>query len=175
MSTFSEYVNRSARAAGYDLSGPRSGGRKALAEAAGMGQTAVGRMLAGQCLPNPYVLPNLATALSVPVEDLLRLVGLLPEARKDTGESTQPALDFFQAGHGYTHLDGHDFLCVTVTTHPRTGRLYAMGWISEGGQLHRPAVEDINAWRHEYDGCKPPDEGPDGAYVSTRGEPGGDA
>lgn len=83
--------------------------------------------------------------------------------------------DFFQPGHGYTHLDGHDFLCVTVTTHPRTGRLYAMGWISEGGQLHRPAVEDINAWRHEYDGCKPPDEGPTAAYASTRGEPGGDA
>jgi hypothetical protein len=101
VSAFSEYVNQAARSAGYDLSGPRSGGKKALAQAAGMGQTAVGRMLAGVCLPDPYALPRLAAALSVPVEDLLRLVGLLPEAGKDTGgatqapagESAQPALD----------------------------------------------------------------------------------
>ena len=64
--------------------------------------------------------------------------------------------DFFKPGHGYTHLDGHDFHCVAVTTHPVTGEQLAMGWRSEHGDGHRPRVCGINQWRHEYDGVEPP-------------------
>lgn len=155
MSTFSEYVNRSARAAGYDLSGPRSGGRKALAEAAGMGQTAVGRMLAGQCLPNPYVLPNLATALSVPVEDLLRLVGLLPETRKDTGGAPVAAEARF------TDRNGDEWVSCSDPHCPNSER-YAKA--AERGWQHG----HTGAWRCPRHRTSP-------TYASTRGEPGGDA
>ena len=67
--------------------------------------------------------------------------------------------DFFQPGHGYTHIDGHDFLCVTVTTHPVTGEQLAMGWRSEHDEGHRPAVRGIRQWRDEYDGVEPPGDG----------------
>ncbi|KOX32850.1 hypothetical protein ADL07_11910 [Streptomyces sp. NRRL F-4707] len=67
--------------------------------------------------------------------------------------------DFFQPGHGYTHLDGHDFLCVAVINHPVTGEQLAMGWRSEHDEWHRPTVVGINQWRHEYDGVEPPKDG----------------
>ena len=76
------------------------------------------------------------------------------------GESTQPAPDFFQPGHGYTHLDGTDFLCVAVTTHPNTGEARALGWRIYNG-WHQPAALDPDDWTHNYDGCKPPREGGD--------------
>ncbi|GGQ83394.1 hypothetical protein [Streptomyces flaveolus] len=63
--------------------------------------------------------------------------------------------DFFQPGHGYTHRNGHDFLCVAVTSHPVTGQQLAMGWhVDQWG--HCPAAVGINQWRHEYDGVEPP-------------------
>ncbi|MEH0417896.1 hypothetical protein [Streptomyces sp. B21-083] len=64
--------------------------------------------------------------------------------------------DFFQPGHGYTHRDGSDFRCVTVTAHPQTGERLAMGWHIDSWGLHYPATVGINQWRHEYDGVQPP-------------------
>lgn len=68
---FGHFIARAAREAGYDIDGQRSGGRKALAEASGMGQTAVGRMLAGQSVPNPRYFEPLADALGLPLEQVL--------------------------------------------------------------------------------------------------------
>lgn len=63
---------------------------------------------------------------------------------------------FFEPGHSYTHRNGSDFQCVTVTTHPQTGERLAMGWhIDSWG--HTPAVVGINQWRHEYDGVQAPE------------------
>lgn len=65
---------------------------------------------------------------------------------------------FFEPSHSYTHRNGSDFQCVTVTTHPQTGERLAMGWhIDSWG--HTPAVVGINQWRHEYDGVEPPKDG----------------
>jgi transcriptional regulator with XRE-family HTH domain len=80
MSDFSEYVGNAARAAGYDIDSPRGGGRKALAEATGMSQASVSRMLAGKTAVDTRCLPAIAEALNAPIEDLLRLVGLLEVA-----------------------------------------------------------------------------------------------
>lgn len=77
MSVFSDYVAQAARVAGYDIDSPRGGGRKALAEAAGMSQASVSRMLAGKTDVDARALPRIAEALKLPVEDLLRIVGLL--------------------------------------------------------------------------------------------------
>lgn len=88
----------------------------------------------------------------------------LAEEEKTTphgGAEVTPQPEFFQPGHGYTHRSyGNDFLCVTVTTHPMTGERLAMGWISEHGDWHRPAVVGINQWNHEYDGVEPPTSTP---------------
>jgi hypothetical protein len=64
--------------------------------------------------------------------------------------------DFFQVGHGYTHRDGSDFLCVAVTVHPQTGERLAMGWRVDSWACHYPTTVGINQWNHEYDGVQPP-------------------
>lgn len=74
---FSRYVADAARAAGYDIDAPRGGGRKALAEAAGLSASAVGRTLAGQTMPELSSFRPLARALEVSTEDLLRVAGVL--------------------------------------------------------------------------------------------------
>jgi transcriptional regulator with XRE-family HTH domain len=76
---FGRFAMAAAREAGYDVDTPRGGGRKAIAEASGMGQTAVGRMLAGQSIPDPKFFPGLATALRIDLRTLLIRSGLAPE------------------------------------------------------------------------------------------------
>jgi len=68
----------------------------------------------------------------------------------------EPAPGFFQVGHGYTHRDGSDFLCVAVTTHPLTGEPRALGWIIRSG-WHDAGALDPDDWAHAYDGCEPPE------------------
>lgn len=91
MSEFSEYVVKAARAAGFDLDSPRGGGRKALAEATGMSQSSVGRMLAGSTLPDARVLPRLADVLGVPRSELLYLAGVATDERAEAGRPTDAA------------------------------------------------------------------------------------
>jgi transcriptional regulator with XRE-family HTH domain len=76
---FGQFAMAAAREAGYDVDSPRGGGRKAIAEASGMGQTAVGRMLAGQSVPEPKFFPGLATALRIDLRTLLIRSGLATE------------------------------------------------------------------------------------------------
>lgn len=75
--SFGDFVAAAAREAGYDIDSPRGGGRTALAELTGMSASSVGRMLAGQTLPDPSVLERLAQALKVPVLELFVLHGVL--------------------------------------------------------------------------------------------------
>lgn len=77
MTAFSEYVADAARVAGYDIDSPRGGGKKALAEAAGMSHASVSRMLAGQSEIHASFLPRLAEALNVPTTELLEFAGIL--------------------------------------------------------------------------------------------------
>ena len=65
--------------------------------------------------------------------------------------------DFFEPGHAYTHRNGTDFHCVTVTAHPKTGERLAMGWHFDSWGLHYPTTVGITEWRHEYDGVTPPE------------------
>ncbi|MFK0182016.1 helix-turn-helix domain-containing protein [Streptomyces xanthochromogenes] len=74
---FTEYVRGCAVVAGYDLSGPRSGGRKALAEATGMSHASVCRMLNGQVVPSPEFFESLGAALNIPVGELFELAGVV--------------------------------------------------------------------------------------------------
>lgn len=76
---FGQFISEAAREAGYDIDGQRSGGRKALAEDAGMGQTAVGRMLSGQSVPDPRFFEPLARAVKIPLRRLLVEAGVVSE------------------------------------------------------------------------------------------------
>jgi transcriptional regulator with XRE-family HTH domain len=75
--SFGQRITQAARAAGFDIDSPRGGGKKALADAAGMTQSSVSRMLAGQAMPDAYRLEALADAVNVPVEELLVLHGIV--------------------------------------------------------------------------------------------------
>lgn len=74
---FGQRIAEAARAAGYNIDSPRGGGKTALAQAAGMTQSTVSRMLAGQAMPDAYRLESLANAVNVPVEELLILHGVI--------------------------------------------------------------------------------------------------
>src|ERR1044072_2007252 len=76
---FAEYIRPVAVAAGYDIDSPRGGGKKALAEDTGMSASSVGRMLAGQTLPEPVHLERLAEALGISLMDLLVRSGVVSE------------------------------------------------------------------------------------------------
>src|SRR4051812_53348 len=85
---FGEYVSGAARAAGYDIDSPRGGGKKALAERAGMSHASVSRMLAGQTIPDPAYLERLAGALGVPLMELLVRSGIVSERASRTAGAT---------------------------------------------------------------------------------------
>lgn len=76
---FGQYVAAAAREAGYDIDSPRGGGKKALAERAGMSHASVSRMLSGINIPDPRFFASLARALNVPLWRLLTESGLVPE------------------------------------------------------------------------------------------------
>jgi transcriptional regulator with XRE-family HTH domain len=74
---FAEFVRHHAIKAGYDLSGPRSGGRKALAEDTGICHASICRMLNGQTIPVAESLESLAEAVDISVSHLLELAGVV--------------------------------------------------------------------------------------------------
>lgn len=83
---FAEYIRPAVVAAGYDIDSPRGGGKKALAEATGMSASSVGRMLAGQTLPEPMHLERLADVLRVSLMDLLVRSGVVSEKASHTAQ-----------------------------------------------------------------------------------------
>lgn len=75
---FAAYVRRAALAAGYDVDAERGGGKKRLAEAAGMSPTSISRLLIAERMPDARFLAPLAQALNVPLPQLLIESGLFP-------------------------------------------------------------------------------------------------
>lgn len=85
MSSLAEFVTNAARAAGYEIDGARAGGRKALADAAGMSAASVGRILSGKTTISSTSITGLAAALDVPVSSLLVASGIVRGADDLTG------------------------------------------------------------------------------------------
>ncbi|MFR9675772.1 helix-turn-helix domain-containing protein [Streptomyces sp. TR02-1] len=81
------YLRRAAREAGYDTDTPRSGGLKNLAEASGLTQSTLSRTLNGINIPGLKNLQALATALNVPVLDLIVETGVLSHDTTDTASA----------------------------------------------------------------------------------------
>lgn len=80
---FGRFVSRAAREAGYDIDSPRGGGKKALAEDAGMSQSSVSRMLAGLTIPDPRYFEPLAQAVHVDLRQVLVEAGVISEQALD--------------------------------------------------------------------------------------------
>lgn len=64
---------------GYDISGPRTGGRGAFATDSGISPSTVGRLLRGDKVTDTRVLALLAAALRVPLGEVLVRAGVLNE------------------------------------------------------------------------------------------------
>lgn len=101
------------------------------------------------------------------------LASAIAGALTGTDGNDEPAPDFFQPGHTYTHRDGSTFRCDAITTHPESGWRVALGWHTDTADWTFVAVRHIDHWLYEYD-LGTPTEAPT-TYASTRGEPGGDA
>jgi NTP pyrophosphatase (non-canonical NTP hydrolase) len=94
----------------------------------------------------------LGSVVTDPAGHFARKVAEVAAKRGASGEDRAP--DFYQPGTSYSHRDGTDFRCVTVTTHPNTGERRALGWAVRNG-WHEPAAMDPDDWAHS-DGCEPP-------------------
>lgn len=79
---FAEYIRPAVVAAGYDIDSPRGGGKKALAKDTGMSPSSVGRMLAGQTVPEPAALEKLAGVLGLSLTELLVRTGVVSGKRR---------------------------------------------------------------------------------------------
>lgn len=90
---FAEYIRPAVVAAGYDIDSPRGGGKKALAEDTGMSASSIGRMLAGQTVPDPAHLERLAQVLRVSLIDLLIRSGIVSVEASGTVTPVAPAPD----------------------------------------------------------------------------------
>jgi hypothetical protein len=88
---FAELVTHHAIKAGYDLSGPRSGGRKRLADDTGMSLSSVSRMLNGRTIPDAYSLERLGEAIDVPVTQLLEIAGVVSPGKLTGAQPPVPA------------------------------------------------------------------------------------
>ncbi|MFF1686043.1 helix-turn-helix domain-containing protein [Streptomyces sp. NPDC058254] len=74
---FAAWLHDQLTARGYDLSGLRSGGKTAFATASGISPSTVGRLLRGDSISDTRVLGLLATALGVPLGEILVRAGVL--------------------------------------------------------------------------------------------------
>ncbi|MFK0296413.1 helix-turn-helix domain-containing protein [Streptomyces sp. NPDC090442] len=74
---FAQWLHDQLTARGYDLSGPRSGGRARFAERSGISPSSVGRLLRGDNVTDTRVLGLLAEALGVRLGEVLVRAGVI--------------------------------------------------------------------------------------------------
>ncbi len=83
---FGRLVAEAAQRAGYDLN--RRGAKADLARETGMTETAVGRMLSGQTLPDPWAYERIAKAVGLDLRDLLIESGIASPESLSTPSQT---------------------------------------------------------------------------------------
>lgn len=86
---FAAWLHDQLTARGYDLTGPRSGGRGAFAADSGISPATVGRLLRGERVTDTRILGLLAEALHVSLGEVLVRVGILDET--GLGEVREPS------------------------------------------------------------------------------------
>ncbi|MEU9306920.1 helix-turn-helix transcriptional regulator [Streptomyces sp. NPDC048256] len=74
---FGAWLAQRLESLGYNLSGPRSGGRSAFAEQSGISASTVTRLLRGDMPTDTRILRTLAEAISVPYPEVLVRAGVL--------------------------------------------------------------------------------------------------
>lgn len=102
---FAEYIRPAVVAAGYDIDSPRGGGKKKLAQDTGMSPSSIGRMLAGQTLPDPAHLERLADVVGVSLMELLARSGIVSR-KADQTEPPSPTPDTPLTPETAAHLLG---------------------------------------------------------------------
>lgn len=130
MADFFEYVRKAAREAGFDIDSPRGGGKKRLAEATGMSQSAVGRMLSGATTPSVHSLRSLASVLAVPFEEMLDRSGV-----------TVPPRDAGSAANSGVRVDGD------AIRHRRIELGHGMNRFAEAAEISPAALSRIETGR----------------------------
>lgn len=86
---FGRLVADAARRTGrYDIDSPRGGGKSALARETGLSESAIGRMLRGETLPDPRHFAAIADAVDLDVGRLLVEAEILPREYRATPVET---------------------------------------------------------------------------------------
>ncbi|MEU8721478.1 helix-turn-helix domain-containing protein [Streptomyces antimycoticus] len=87
---FAKWLREQLTRRGYDLTGLRSGGKTAFAADSGISPSTVGRLLRGDNVTDTRVLGMLATALHVPLGEVLVRAGILDERELAFVRQPQP-------------------------------------------------------------------------------------
>lgn len=74
---FGQWLTQRLESLGYNMSGPRSGGRSAFADASGLSPSTVTRLLRGEMPTDTRILRTLAEAIQVPYPEVLVRAGVL--------------------------------------------------------------------------------------------------
>lgn len=88
---FGRWLTQRLEAKGYNLSGPRSGGRTAFAEDSGISPSTVTRLLRGEMPTDTRILRTLADAIDVPYPEVLVRAGVMTPDELAAIQERRPA------------------------------------------------------------------------------------
>ncbi|MFJ1731508.1 helix-turn-helix domain-containing protein [Streptomyces sp. NPDC088254] len=88
---FGRWLTQRLEAKGYNLSGPRSGGRTAFAEDSGISPSTVTRLLRGEMPTDTRILRTLAESIDVPYPEVLVRAGVMTPDELAAIQERRPA------------------------------------------------------------------------------------
>ncbi|MFF4523418.1 XRE family transcriptional regulator [Streptomyces bluensis] len=88
---FGRWLTQRLESLGYNLSGPRSGGRSAFAEQSGLSPSTVTRLLRGEMPTDTRILRTLAESIDVPYPEVLVRAGVLTPEELAAVQRPSPA------------------------------------------------------------------------------------
>jgi transcriptional regulator with XRE-family HTH domain len=88
---FGRWLTQRLEAKGYNLSGPRSGGRTAFAEDSGISPSTVTRLLRGEMPTDTRILRTLADAIDAPYPEVLVRAGVMTPEELAAIQERRPA------------------------------------------------------------------------------------
>lgn len=177
MSDFFEYVREATRAAGYNIDSPRGGGRKALAEATGMSQASVSRMLAGSTVPDARFLEPIAAVLNVPVTDLLHRAGIVSnerasaERKLDVSSTVSANVRSLRRARGWTQVEAAQRFAKVHGEH-WSNAVWSQAEQSDGSRQRAWSVDELVSVAQLF-GASPADllSGPQPICPACQGKP----
>jgi transcriptional regulator with XRE-family HTH domain len=106
LDAFAGWIEELMRRRGYDIDGPRGGGRTRIADEAGVHRAAVTRLLQRQSMPDLETMRGLARVLDVPVREMLIRSGRVTPEELPVSADLVPPPDWQPTIEDFAHWLG---------------------------------------------------------------------